>query len=88
MKRKFILLPITLTALAPVISLVGCGDPDKPEPPEPTPTPPTPYAIYSLNKWRVVTAYTADLFESDLVFKKEKIYQIVINYSIIEQDIE
>ncbi|MCQ3908546.1 MAG: hypothetical protein MJ200_03205 [Mycoplasmoidaceae bacterium] len=25
MKRKFILLPITLTALSPAISLVGCG---------------------------------------------------------------
>lgn len=35
MKRKFILLPITLTALAPAISLVGCGDPDTPEPPGP-----------------------------------------------------
>ncbi|MCQ3908548.1 MAG: hypothetical protein MJ200_03215 [Mycoplasmoidaceae bacterium] len=30
MKRKFILLPITLTALAPAISLVGCGG-DEPE---------------------------------------------------------
>ncbi|MCQ3914382.1 MAG: hypothetical protein MJ201_00965 [Mycoplasmoidaceae bacterium] len=35
MKRKFILLPITLIALTPAISLVGCGDPDTPEPPEP-----------------------------------------------------
>ncbi|MCQ3915152.1 MAG: hypothetical protein MJ201_05450 [Mycoplasmoidaceae bacterium] len=32
MKRKFVLLPITLTALAPAISLVGCGDPDTPTP--------------------------------------------------------
>ncbi|MCQ3915156.1 MAG: hypothetical protein MJ201_05470 [Mycoplasmoidaceae bacterium] len=35
MKRKLFLLPITLTALAPAISLVGCGG-DTPEPPEPT----------------------------------------------------
>ncbi|MCQ3908966.1 MAG: hypothetical protein MJ200_05645 [Mycoplasmoidaceae bacterium] len=34
MKRKFILLPITLTALAPAISLVGCGG-DEPEPTPP-----------------------------------------------------
>lgn len=31
MKKKFILLPITLTALAQTISLVGCGNPDIPE---------------------------------------------------------
>ena len=33
--KKLILIPITLTALSPTISLVGCGNPDKPEPPEP-----------------------------------------------------
>ncbi|MCQ3915147.1 MAG: hypothetical protein MJ201_05425 [Mycoplasmoidaceae bacterium] len=32
MKRKFILLPITLTALSPMVSLVSCNEP------EPTPT--------------------------------------------------
>lgn len=32
MKKKFILLPITLTALTPTISLVGCKDPDEPTP--------------------------------------------------------
>ena len=35
MKKKLILIPITLTALSPTISLVGCGG-DTPEPPEPT----------------------------------------------------
>lgn len=33
--KKLILIPITLTALTPSISLVGCGNPDKPVPPEP-----------------------------------------------------
>lgn len=33
--KKILLLPITLAALAPMISVVGCGNPKTPTPPEP-----------------------------------------------------
>ncbi|MCQ3908549.1 MAG: hypothetical protein MJ200_03220 [Mycoplasmoidaceae bacterium] len=85
MKRKFILSPITLTALAPAISLVGCGDPDTPEPPKPTP--PTPYAIYTLDE-KSIPAANIELFKTNnqLYLIKDKIYQFVLNYSMVEQE--
>ncbi|MCQ3914447.1 MAG: hypothetical protein MJ201_01330 [Mycoplasmoidaceae bacterium] len=34
MKKKLILIPITLTALTPMVSMVGCGDSKQPIPEE------------------------------------------------------
>ncbi|MCQ3915153.1 MAG: hypothetical protein MJ201_05455 [Mycoplasmoidaceae bacterium] len=69
MKRKFILLPITLIALAPAICLVGCGDPDTPEPPEPEPV----YQPYEI-KW------DGEYYKTDeLTLLKDNYYKFWIN---------
>ena len=61
--------------------MVGCNDPE----PEPTPTPPTPYAIYSLDEKTYPVAGVEALSRYHLSFMKDKIYQLVINYSNVEQ---